>query len=111
MTFISRSIQKASWLKFFVSFILLFGYSYWAFIRPGFWTRANDAAAPLPETLQGFHEGQPALAFSNLGETTSDYLLFQAVDIPFALLNAAMITAAMRMRIRKAGSPRLQKRI
>lgn len=100
MTFISSSIEKASWLKFLISFLLVFAYSYWAFVRPGFWTRASDAAAPLPETLQGFHDGQPARAFSNLGEATRDYLIFQAVDIPFAFLNAAMITAAVALGLK-----------
>lgn len=100
MAFISRMIEKASWLRFIVSFVLLFAYSYWAFIRPGFWTRAQEAAAPLPETLQGFHDEQPALAFSKLGEATSDYLIFQAVDIPFAFLNAAMITAAIALGLK-----------
>ncbi|MFC2951834.1 hypothetical protein ACFOOP_07830 [Marinicaulis aureus] len=108
MKFISRSIEKAGWVKFLVSFILLFAYSYWAFIRPGFWSRANDAAAPLPETLQGFPEGEPARAFALLGEATSDYLIFQAVDIPFALLNAVMIIAAIGLGLKTlklAGTP------
>ena len=100
MTFISRNIEKASWLRFLISFVLVFAYSYWAFVRPGFWTRASSAAAPLPETLQGFHDGQPARAFSRLGEATGDYLIFQAVDIPFAFLNAAMITAAIALGLK-----------
>ncbi len=100
MTFISRRIEEASWIRFLVSFVFLFAYSYWAFIRPGFWTRANEAAAPLPETLQGFHEGEPTRAFAMLGEATSDYLIFQAVDIPFAFLNALMITAAVALGLK-----------
>ena len=98
---ISGQIEKAGWLRFLVSLAALIAYSYWAFIRPGFWTRANEAAAPLPETLQGFPDGQPAYAFAFLGEATSDYLIFQAVDIPFAFLNAAMITTAIALGLRK----------
>ena len=101
MAFTSRTIDKTSWLKFLISFAVLFAYSYWAFIRPGFWTRAADAAAPLPETLQGFPEGEPARAFSMLREATSDYLIYQAVDIPFAFLNLMMLAVAIGLGVKK----------
>lgn len=98
---ISNQIDKASWLRFAIRFVLLFAYSWWAFVAPGFWTRASEAAGPLPETLQGFPEGQPALAFSKLGEATSDYLIFQAIDVPFAFLNAMMISSAIALGVKQ----------
>lgn len=94
-------IGRATWVRAILIFILLFAYAWWAFVAPGFWSRAEAAAGPLPETLPGFPAGQPAAAFARLGEATSDYLIFQAVDIPFAILNALWIAVAIALALRR----------
>lgn len=98
---IDKQIDNATWARFLIAFLLLFVYGYWVFAKPGAWTRAKEAAGPLPETLQGFPDGQPALAFSKLGEATGDYLYVQVLDIPFAILNMAMIATALALGLRR----------
>jgi len=100
---ISNQINKASWLRFLAAFVALFAYSYWAFVLPGPWSRALEAAGNLPEMVPGFPEG---LAVSTYGKLEaagliSQYVQFQLIDIPYAILNFLMLTAVIALALKR----------
>jgi hypothetical protein len=99
-------IERASWARFLFAFAPLLAYSAWAFRPNGEFMRAQGAAAPLPETLFGFPQGQPFESFSKLGDAAPDYILFQAIDIPYAILNTLSMLAIMALGARRFGKPK-----
>lgn len=97
-------IARASWRGFLVPFALLFAYSWWAFMTPGPWTAVFEASGErLPEMAPGFPPTMPAAAFDKLGDKKGAYVLFQAVDIPYAILNFVALGAAIALGLKKTG--------
>lgn len=85
---ISRRIEKAGWAGFAVWFAILFVFSTWAFDMDSPWTRALEAAGGvLPETKPGIPALEPVRSLTAMGADKGDYLLWQALDIPYALMN------------------------
>ena len=89
---IERTINNTSWLRFIIWVTLYISASIWAFALPGPWqtifelTGSKEGAPQLPSTLIGFHPDQPTLAFSKIGSAMDQYLLFQLIDIPLAII-------------------------
>ena len=106
---INARIEKASWLSFAIWFLVLFGFSSWAFSSDSPWTRALEAGGGLlPETQIGFPPIEPQRSIDLLGEATSDYILWQAIDIPYAVMNLMVISIALALGLRAMrldGSP------
>jgi hypothetical protein len=104
---IDRRIEKASWTGFIVWFAILFAFSTWAFNMNSPWTRAlKQAGGALPETQPGIPAIEPARSLAALGDDTGDYLLWQALDIPYALFNLMAISIAMGLALKAIRSER-----
>ncbi len=99
-SWIDKRIEKASWTRLLIFFASLFAYSFWAFRPTGQFQQAHETAGPLPETIFGYPEGEPERAFSQLFGLQSDYMLFQAIDIPYAILNFFVITAIIALALK-----------
>lgn len=102
---LSERIERASWAGFAIRFGALFLYSAWAFAENGPWARALSAAGGrLPETQPGFPPIEPQRSFDALGAAgaTGDYLLWQALDAPYALLSMAAPAAAIALGLKAA---------
>lgn len=85
---ISKRIENATWTGFLVWFAILFVFSTWAFDMDSPWTRALEAAGGvLPEAKPGIPALEPVRSLDAMGADKSDYLLWQALDIPYALMN------------------------
>jgi hypothetical protein len=100
---ITRRIETASWRRFFVWFVLWFAYNWWAFSMSSPWTRALAAGGgKLPESQPGFPPIEPqrsldALAAAN---ATCDYLLWQALDFPYAIGNLFVTSIAIALALK-----------
>ncbi len=73
------------------------------------WGKAVAAGGgKVPEMLPGLPAVEPARSMEALraNDAVGDYVLWQAIDIPYALLNLLAITAAMALFLRKAGIER-----
>jgi hypothetical protein len=98
---IAARLEQARWLSFAAWFAALVGYSAWAFGAGGPWKRALDSAGGrLPEMQPGFPGVEPERTIEALGARAGDYLLFQAVDIPYALLTFMASTVAIAVALR-----------
>lgn len=105
---ISERIEKANWTRFLISFAALMAYSFWLFRPTGRFMQAKASVGKLPEEMFGFPVGEPERAFSQLFGLQSDYMLFQALDIPYAILNFFAYTAIIALALknfRLQGSP------
>lgn len=103
MSWIARRIDTASWTRFAIWFAVLFAFSAWAFTMDSPWTRALAAAGGvLPETQPGFSAAEPALSLGRLGAAKSDYILWQALDIPYAIMNLMVASLGMGLGLKKA---------
>ncbi|MHA7871827.1 MAG: hypothetical protein ACX939_05705, partial [Hyphococcus sp.] len=88
MAWTAQQIDRASWLRLAVWFALLFAFSMWAFTTDSPWTRALEAAGGmLPETQPGLPAIEPQRSLGLLEGNAFDYLLWQALDIPYAIMN------------------------
>lgn len=88
------------------------GYSVWAFLSPGPWRNiaaatgdgaANDLAQvpKIPEVMPGLPAGEPAASFSKMSEVIDQYILFQAIDIPYAIISMMMAIAAISVGLKR----------
>lgn len=85
---IAKRIEKSTWTGFAIWFAVLFVFSIWAFDMDSPWTRALEAAGGvLPETKPGIPALEPVRSLDAIGADKGDYLLWQALDIPYALMN------------------------
>ena len=98
---IEKRIDNASWTRLGVFLLSLLAYSFWLFRPGGRYMQAKDTARILPEELFGFKDGEPARAFSQLFGLKSDYMLFQAMDIPYAILNFFALSAIFGLALKK----------
>jgi len=105
----SRRIDAVTWRGFAIICVLWLAYNWWAFATSSPWTRALDAAGGvLPETKPGIPAIEPVRSLEALAGNMNDYLLWQALDIPYALLNFLFASGAMALAlkaIRLDGSP------
>ncbi len=107
MSFLSSTIEKASWMRFVIWFAILFVFSAWAFNMDSPWTRALEAAGGvLPETKPGIPALEPVRTLDALGDDRGDYLLWQLLDIPYALMNFFFAAIGMSLGLKAL---RLQK--
>jgi len=94
---IRKTIEKTSWGRFLIWIILYIGGSIWAFAMPGAWktlgelTGTENGIPKIPSTLSGFHENQPMLAFTQIGEAMDQYFLFQLIDLPLAFIASMLM--------------------
>ncbi|MEX6632261.1 hypothetical protein [Hyphococcus lacteus] len=104
MSWINRRIEKSTFRSFLIWFALLFGYSYWAFMTPGPWRRALDAAGgKLPETQPGVPAIEPIRSLEALGPNNADYLLWQLLDIPYIAFTFLATVAALSIGLKAIG--------
>lgn len=104
----SRMVERASWTLVCVSLLLLVAYSYWAFAVDTSWSSALSAAGgQLPETSPGFGGDEPERSLALLEEAglTATYMRFQAIDIPFALLNALFLWSVLAVAAKRFTKP------
>ena len=101
MSWVNPTIEKASWKRFLVWFALLFVFSLWAFNLDSPWTRALDlACGVLPETKPGIPAIEPIRSLDALGGNTGDYLLWQLLDIPYAVMNLMVTTTGIALGLK-----------
>lgn len=108
MKFFARKVERASWRRVAAALVLLFAYSCWGFLLDPSWNAALAAAGGrLPETQPGFPAGEPARSFALLAEANliAAYVRFQAIDIPFAVLNAFFMASAIALGVKKLVGP------
>lgn len=99
---IERKIAGASWLRFGVFFAALILYSMWAFRPDGEFQAALAAAGGnLPEMTPGFPQDLAANVFAAMNGAIADYTLFQAIDIPYAILNMLALSGAIALGLKK----------
>ena len=100
------TIAKATWPRFSLWFAAWSGVSWLFFYRESAWTRALEAAGgKLPESQPGFPATEPqrsldALAAAN---ATGDYILWQALDFPFAFVTVMLTMTAIALGLRATG--------
>ncbi len=88
MNWIGKRIDSANWRGFIIWFIALFAFSAWAFGMDSPWTRALElAGGKLPEMQPGIPAIEPVRSLQAMGANTGDYILWQAFDIPYAVMN------------------------
>ena len=100
---ISTRIEKASWTGFIVWTAILFAYSYWAFTLDSPWTRALEAAGGmLPETQPGIPAIEPVRSLDALAaaKANGDYILWQALDIPYTVMNFFFAAIGMALGLK-----------
>ena len=101
---IRQTIDKASWRGLALWFAGLFAFSYWAFNTESPWTRAlKQAGGKLPETQPGIPAIEPQRSIELLSSAPGDYLLWQLLDIPYALMNLMVFAFAMALGLRALG--------
>jgi len=101
---INSRIDKASWPSFAIWFVVLFGFASWAFNSPSPWTTALAASdGTLPETQTGFPPTEPQRSLDLLEDAKGAYLLWQVIDIPYAIMNLMATSIAMALGLRAIG--------
>jgi hypothetical protein len=88
MGWIGKRIDGANWRSFIIWLIALIAFSAWAFLMDSPWARALEfAGGKLPEMQPGIPAIEPVRSLRAMGANTGDYLLWQALDVPYAILN------------------------
>ncbi len=100
---IEKKIETASWARSLISIATLLAYSFWIFRPSGRYQQAKQSVGTLPEEMFGFPDGEPAQAFSQLFGLQSDYILFQAIDIPYAILSFFAYTSIIALALKRFG--------
>ncbi len=112
MNWLNNSIEKAGWVRFFLWLAVNIGYSVWAFLSPGPWRNiaaatgdgdAGDLAQvpKIPEIMPGFPSGEPGASLNKMSEIIDQYILFQAIDIPYAIISMMMAIAAISIGLKR----------
>ncbi|MFN0024824.1 MAG: hypothetical protein ACKVS5_13110 [Parvularculaceae bacterium] len=102
-TWINKTVERASWLHFALWFAAWWAVSWFFFYRDSAWTRSLSAGGgKLPESQAGFPPIEPQRSFDalNAAGATPDYILWQALDIPFALISAISQISIMALALR-----------
>jgi len=99
-SWINKRIDAASWPRTLISIAALLAYSFWMYRPSGRFLQAKNSAGTLPEEMFGFPENEPTRAISQLFGLEGDYMLFQAIDIPYAVLNFFAFTAIFALALK-----------
>jgi hypothetical protein len=100
---IAFCLRIATWRNLAVWFAAYFAFNWWAFFTSSPWTRALVAGGGrLPEAQFNFPADEPqrSLAALEAKNATGDYLLWQAADIPYAVLGAMVSSLAMGLALK-----------
>lgn len=100
---IRTRIEKASWRGFVVWFVPWFAYNWWAFSMDSPWTRAlAGGGGNLPEMQTGFPPIEPQRSLEALAgaNATGDYILWQALDFPYAIGNLFVTSIAIALALK-----------
>lgn len=100
---IRTRIDKATWRGFAAWFAVWFAYNWWAFNMESPWTRALKAGGgKLPESQTGFPPIEPQRSLDALASAnaTGDYILWQALDFPYALGNLIVSSIAIALALK-----------
>lgn len=101
MAFLNKTIERAGWLRFGVWFVIWIAYNWWAFRPGGPWPRAIEpAGGVVPEMTPGIPALEPVRSLEAMGENTGDYLLWQLLDIPYAVMNFMVFATAMALALK-----------
>lgn len=101
MGWIGTRIEKANWVSFVVWLAILMAFSMWAFLTDSPWTRVLEAAGGfLPETIPGIPAIEPVRSLEAIGENRGDYLLWQLLDIPYAIMNFMVVSIALGLGLK-----------
>ncbi|WP_425410955.1 hypothetical protein [Hyphococcus sp.] len=101
MGWIKARIGKANWIGLLVWIGVLVLFSFWAFTMDSPWTRALAAAGgALPEMQPGIPAIEPVRSLQAMGENTGSYLLWQILDVPYAVMNFMVISSAMGLGLK-----------
>ncbi len=104
MSLVDTRIESASWTRLVIWFGLLFVFSAWAFGMDSPWTRALEAAqGELPETQPGFPPIEPQRSLSLLGDDVYNYITWQALDIPYIVMNLMVMSIALGIGLKTLG--------
>jgi len=88
-------------MRFAIWFAVLFIFSAWAFYMSSPWTRAlAEAGGLVPESQPGFPAIEPQRSLALLGSATGDYILWQALDIPYAIMNLMVTSIGMGLGLK-----------
>ena len=102
MISIAKLVDRATFTRLGIFLAALLAYSFWAFSGDTAWSRALVAAGgALPEMQPGFPPIEPLRTLSALGESTSDYLIWQALDVPYIILNVLVTITAIGITLKK----------
>lgn len=102
---IHARLEKSTWRGFFIWFVLWFAYNSWAFNMESPWTRALAAAGgKLPETQPGFPPIEPQRSLDALAaaQATGDYIVWQALDFPYAFGTLFVTSIAIALALKAA---------
>jgi len=93
INWLNKKIEAASWRTYLLWMALFIGYEFVIFSMPGPWANLIEATVPgssrptIPDLMFGFHSDQPLSAFAEMSSVMDDYLMFNALDIPYAFLS------------------------
>ena len=99
-------LRNARWPHLLAAFAVLALYCLWAFGPSGPFMRALKAAGGrLAEMQPGFPRVEPGRTLEALSAANAipDYICFQAVDIPYAILNYLVFSLAIALGLRAIG--------
>lgn len=109
-SWIENRIEKAGWGRFFIWLVIYVAYSVWAFLLPGPFRNTLESlgltiedvqTSGLPELTFGISSEMPERIISQMGAGVHDYALFQAIDIPYALLGVGFTAAGIALGIKR----------
>ncbi|HBS36599.1 MAG TPA: hypothetical protein DEA50_16230 [Parvularcula sp.] len=106
MGWAAKLIDRATWTRFAFWFAAFWAVSWFFFYRESAWTRALKAGGgKLPESQPGFPplEPQRSLEALEVASATQDYILWQALDLPFAFVVVMMTATAIALGLKGAG--------
>jgi hypothetical protein len=97
------TVANATWLRFALWFAAWWAVSWFFFYRDSAWTRALAAGGDkLPESQPGFPPIEPQRSLDALAAAngTQDYIVWQALDIPFAAVTVMLTMTAIALGLR-----------
>ncbi len=100
------TIATVSWRRLAIWFAAWWGVSWFFFYRESAWTRALAAGGGrLPESQPGFPPVEPQRSLDALAAAngTQDYILWQALDFPFAFVTVMLTMTAIALGLRATG--------
>jgi hypothetical protein len=103
----AKVIDRATWARFALWFAAFWAVSWLFFYRESPWTRALEAGGgKLPESQPGFPPLEPQRSLDALAgaNATNDYILWQALDFPFAFVIVMLTATAIALGLKQTGA-------